>query len=91
VTWSGPCVTTSAIYPWASVSDATGEKIETLHTEGKQERSIDKTKYETIREAVLACLDGGELTRAQLNARVEQKVSGVAPFACKLDALLKRL
>jgi hypothetical protein len=51
-----------------------GEKIETLHTEGKQGRSIDKTKYETIREAVLACFDGGELTHAQLNACVEQKV-----------------
>ena len=51
-----------------------GEKIETLHTEGKQGRSIDKTKYETIREAVLACFDDGELTHAQLNACVEQKV-----------------
>ena len=53
-----------------------GEKIETLHTEGKQGRSIDKTKYETIREAVLACLDGSELTHAHLNACVEQKVCG---------------
>ena len=53
-----------------------GEKIETLHPEGKQGRRIDKTKYETIREAVLACLNSGELTHAQLNACVEQKVSG---------------
>ncbi|MFZ0011734.1 MAG: hypothetical protein WAL97_07520 [Halobacteriota archaeon] len=76
MTWSEPGVTSSAIYPWASVSDAIGEKIETLQTEGKQGRSIDKTKYETIREAVLACFDDGELTHAQLNACVEQKVSG---------------
>jgi hypothetical protein len=53
-----------------------GEKIETLHPEGKQGRRIDKTKYEMIREAVLACLNSGELTHAQLNACVEQKVSG---------------
>ncbi|MFZ0926280.1 MAG: hypothetical protein WCE82_11850 [Halobacteriota archaeon] len=52
-------------------------KIETLYPEGKHGRSIDKTKYETTREAVLACLDSGELTHAQLNACVEQKVSAM--------------
>jgi hypothetical protein len=44
-----------------------------LHPEGKQGQSIEKTKYETIGEAVLACLDSCELTHAQLNARVQQK------------------
>ena len=59
-----------------------GEKIETLYTQGKQGRSIDKTKYETMREAVLACFDGGELTHAQLNACVEQKVGHVLRSNC---------
>jgi hypothetical protein len=59
-----------------------------LNPEGKQGRSIDKTKYGTMREAVLACLDGGELTRPQLNARVEQKVSGA--FKVQLPGTPKR-
>jgi hypothetical protein len=74
------------------------KKIETLHVEGKQGRSIDKTKYETICEAVLACLDGGELTHPQLNACVEQKVSGtfqgsIAWYAetAKLDLEARKL
>jgi len=51
-----------------------GEKIETLHLEGKQGLSIDTTRYETICEAVLGCLAGGELTHAQLTC-VEQITS----------------
>ena len=44
-------VASGAIYTWA-ISVAVGEKIETLHPEGIQGRRIDKTKYETMREAV---------------------------------------
>jgi len=66
-----------------------GEKIETLHTKGKQGRCIDKTKHETIREAALACSDGGELTHAQLNASVEQKVGHVLRSNCRVGQNLK--
>jgi hypothetical protein len=59
-----------------------------LHSEGKQGWNIDKTKYGTILEAVLACLDGGELPRARLDARVEQKVRGA--FKVQLPRTPKR-
>jgi hypothetical protein len=53
-----------------------GEKIETLHTQESRGGASTKQNMKQFGEAVLACLDGGELTHAQLNACVEQKVSG---------------
>jgi hypothetical protein len=46
-------VASGAIYTWA-ISDAVGgaKKIETLHPEGIQGCRIDKTKNETMREAM---------------------------------------
>lgn len=56
-----------------------GEKIMTLHPDGKQGVNIDRAKYDVIRRAILDSLaEQGEIPFSQLNAAVAARLS--APF-----------
>lgn len=55
----------------------TGQKILTLHPEGKQGVNIDLTKYNQIREAILGVLaEQGTLAFGELGDVIEQRLSG---------------
>lgn len=56
--------------------DLSEEKILTLHPQGKRGVRIQRGKYDLMREAVLSCLQAGELTHDQLFAAVEQRLGG---------------
>jgi len=57
-----------------------GEKILTQHPLGKMGRSIDRPKYEQLKQAILASLKNKELTHTELfdelNKRLKSKFSG---------------
>ena len=56
-----------------------GEKIMTLHPDGKQGVNIDRTKYDVIRQAILDCLaEQGEIPFSQLDETVAARMAG--PF-----------
>ena len=56
------------------------EKILTKHPLGKTGRSIDRDKYETLKDAIMFALKGKELTHPelfdQLNKSLKNKFSG---------------
>ncbi len=52
-----------------------GDKIEALHPEGKRSLSIDRHKYEQIRDAILdALLTHGEISFQELSAAVSERL-----------------
>lgn len=54
-----------------------GEKIMTVHPQGKQGVNIDRDKYDTLRAAILDILaQRGEMTFRELDAAVEERLSG---------------
>jgi hypothetical protein len=54
-----------------------GEKILTLHSEGKQGRNVDQEKYDMIKLSIVECLRiNGELTHTQLNECVKHTLEG---------------
>jgi hypothetical protein len=57
-------------------ANLTEEKILTLHPQGKQGVRIHRKKYDLMRETVLSCLQGGEMTHKQLFAEVEERLKG---------------
>lgn len=53
------------------------EKIMTLHPEGKAGVNIDKSKYDTMREAIVSNLQAGEtMTFKELNDAVGAELDG---------------
>lgn len=53
-----------------------GERIMTLHPDGKQGVNIDRAKYEAVRQAILDSLaEQGELPFGQLDAAVAARLS----------------
>jgi hypothetical protein len=56
------------------------EKILTKHPLGKRGRSIDRQKYEMIKEAIVSALEDGELSHTelfdQLNKRLRNNFAG---------------
>ena len=56
------------------------EKILTKHPLGKTGKSIDRDKYQALKDAILSALRGKELTHPQLfdqlNKRLKNKFSG---------------
>lgn len=53
------------------------EKVLTLHPAGKQGVRISRVKYETMRTAILDCLNGmGEVDFQELMRKVEEQVAG---------------
>ena len=53
------------------------EKIFTLHPQGKQGVNIDKTKYETMKQAIVDVITADEgITFADLNTAVSAQLDG---------------
>ena len=53
------------------------EKIMTLHPQGKQGVNIDRTKYETMKEAIIQTINAQEgITFADLNTAVSAQLEG---------------
>lgn len=52
------------------------EKILTLHPEGKRGVNISRSKYETMRAAILNVLRARELTHDELTRAVEKTLKG---------------
>jgi hypothetical protein len=51
-------------------------KIQTKHPLGKNGKNIDKGKYDTLKETILAALHGKELTHTQLLERLNRDLKG---------------
>jgi Family of unknown function (DUF6958) len=74
------------------------EKILTKHPLGKTGRSIDRDKYETLKDAIMFALKGKELTHPelfeQLNKKLKNKISGSVSWygeTVKLDLEARKL
>ena len=74
------------------------EKILTKHPLGKTGRSIDRDKYETLKDAILFALNGKELTHLELfdrlNKSLKNKFSGNVSWygeTVKLDLEARRV
>ena len=52
------------------------EKIITKHPSGKSGRSIEKQKYEVIKDAILSSLENKKLTHTQLFDQLNNKLRG---------------
>jgi hypothetical protein len=57
----------------------TDERVLTQHPLGKSGRSIAKRDYDTIKEAILQALRGGELNHTELLARLNEDLTGRFP------------
>lgn len=57
----------------------TEEKILTLHPLGKTGRNINKQHYDIIRHAILAALQGKELTHTELFSELERSLKNSFP------------
>jgi hypothetical protein len=54
-----------------------GDKIMTVHPQGKQGVNIDRDKYDTVRAAILDILaQRGEMTFRELDAAVDERLAG---------------
>ena len=53
-----------------------GEKILTLHPQGKKGVHIDRSKYDVMRETILGLLKGKPLTHVELTKAVEGTLKG---------------
>ncbi len=54
-----------------------GQKILTLHPQGKQRRNIDQAKYDVIKLSIVECLRRyGELTHTKINEYVKHTLEG---------------
>ncbi len=51
------------------------ERITTLHPQGKAGVTIDKAKYELVKEAILAVVADGPVAFVDLNDAVEQRLT----------------
>jgi hypothetical protein len=74
------------------------EKILTKHPLSKSGKSIDRDKYETLKDAILSALKGKELTHpelfAQLNKKLKNKISGSVSWygeTVKLDLEARKI
>jgi hypothetical protein len=52
------------------------DKILTRHPRGKSGRSIDRDKYETVKQALMTALRDGDLTHTELMERVAGLLRG---------------
>jgi len=52
------------------------DRIKTQHPQGKQGVNIEKNKYEQVKAAILAALDGKSLTHTELTNQVSEKLRG---------------
>lgn len=52
----------------------TEAKIMTRHPSGKSGRNISKEKYDTMKDALISALDGGELTHSELFDKIKRKL-----------------
>lgn len=53
-----------------------GEKVLTLHPLGKKGRRIERHKYELTRQAILQCLENGDMTQDELVRCAVQRLEG---------------
>ncbi len=51
-------------------------KILTKHPLGKSGRTVDRKKYETLKQAILSTLRGKELTHTELFHQLNKKLNG---------------
>ncbi len=51
-------------------------RVQLQHPQKKQMPTIERAKYDTVRAAMLASLEGKELTHTELFAALEQELSG---------------
>ena len=56
--------------------EMTDEKILTKHPLGKTGRNIDREKYDTLKQAILAALRKNELTHTELFNRLNKDLKG---------------
>ncbi len=63
-------------WPLCYSNPVAGDRLLTLHPEGKSGVNIAREKYEAMREAILAALGGGELTHTELVRAVEGRLQG---------------
>ena len=54
----------------------TSNKIQTKHPLGKSGRNIDRKKYDTLRNAILAALRKDDLTHTELFSRLSKSLKG---------------
>src|SRR4051812_28494808 len=54
----------------------TTEKILTKHPLGKSGKNIDRTKYDTLRNAILSALRKNDLTHSELFSRINMTLKG---------------
>ena len=54
----------------------TSNKILTKHPLGKSGKNIDRTKYDTLRKAILAALRKDDLTHTELFSRLNKSLKG---------------
>ena len=54
----------------------TSNKIQTKHPLGKSGRNIDRKKYDTLRNAILAALRKDDLTHTELFSRLNKSLKG---------------
>jgi hypothetical protein len=52
------------------------QKVLTRHPQGKSGRNISRRSYDTVKGAILSALREGELTHAELMARVAKGLAG---------------
>ena len=52
------------------------EKLRTKHPLGKSWKNIDKTKYETLKEAILSALRNQELIHTELSRDLNKSLKG---------------
>ena len=50
------------------------EKILTRHPRGKSGQNISREKYDSVKKAILAALEGSELTHSELMGKVEARL-----------------
>ena len=54
----------------------TAQKILTKHPLGKSGRNIDRSKYDTLKKAVLSALQKDDLTHTELFSRLNKSLTG---------------
>ncbi|HXE89922.1 MAG TPA: hypothetical protein VNK82_03065 [Terriglobales bacterium] len=54
-------------------------RILTKHPQGKRGLHISKQKYDSMKQAILAALEGAELTHTELFSRLNRKLKGRFP------------